>query len=194
RLYPAVPPRKFVTIPNGFDEAEWGRLSPGPSADSTFLIVYAGELYLGRNPLPLFRAVRRLIDTHAIERSKVRIELIGWCDVAEGRPVAEMVAEQGLEDCVHIRGPLSRRDTLSRLTQSQVLLLLAERWTAQIPGKTYEYLRSGRPILALTAEGAVADLLRRTGGSWVVDPSDTDGIAAAVREAYVCWAEGRPAP
>jgi len=70
---------------------------------------------------------------------------------------------------------------------SGLLLLLAEGLSLQIPGKTYEYLRAGRPILALTSEGSLADLLRKTGGAWVVDPSDEAGIADAVRTAYQAW-------
>jgi hypothetical protein len=66
--------------------------------------------------------------------------------------------------------------------------------THQIPLKTYEYLRAGRPILALTPQGAIANLLRRTGGAWVVDPADDRGIAAAVLEAYRLWEGGFPGP
>ena len=72
-----------------------------------------------------------------------------------------------------------------------MLLLLAERFVIQIPGKTYEYLRAGRPILALTSEGALADFLLRTGAGWVVNPKDNAGILAAVRERYRQWKEGR---
>ncbi|MCI0351073.1 MAG: hypothetical protein L0Z53_16735, partial [Acidobacteriales bacterium] len=56
---------------------------------------------------------------------------------------------------------------------------------------TYEYLRAGRPILALTSEGALANLLRRIGGGWVVNPNDDSGILAAVKESFQQWKEGR---
>ena len=62
--------------------------------------------------------------------------------------------------------------------EADLLLLLAEKFVIQIPGKTYEYLRAGRPILALTPEGALANLLRRIGGGLVVSPSDTAGVLA----------------
>ena len=63
----------------------------------------------------------------------------------------------------------------------------------QIPGKTYEYLRAGRPILALTSQGALADLLRRTGGAWVADPADQAAVTRAVRETHAAWRRGEPA-
>jgi len=96
-----------------------------------------------------------------------------------------------VSDCVNILGPRSRPETLRRMTEADLLLLLAERYVIQIPGKTYEYLRAGRPILALTPEGALANLLRRIGGGLVVNPNDAAGVLAAVRESVLRWKEGR---
>jgi hypothetical protein len=197
RVYPGFPPGKFITIPNGFDEGEWGRVKTetdvaGPRKETKFTITYSGQLYQARNPQPLFRALRALIDAGDIDRELVQVELIGWCDLAEGRRVADIAEDCGIGDCINIRGPLPRLEALRALTKSSLLLLLAEGLTVQIPGKTYEYLRAGRPILALTAEGALADLLRGTGGAWVVSPGDVAGVAAAVNKTYRHWKEGRP--
>jgi hypothetical protein len=89
---------------------------------------------------------------------------------------------------------LSHSETLRRLLQSDLLLLLAEELVVQIPGKTFEYLKTRRPILALACEGAVARLLRRTGGAWVVNPNDQPGVINAVRECYRLWKCGQPGP
>lgn len=197
RLYPKARASKFLTIPNGFDGGEWdllegGGREPRRSRTERFTVTYAGSLYMGRrSPLPLFRALSSLIQAGEIARDRIRLDLFGWCDTAEGRPVARMAAECGLDGCVSVTGPLGRQETLRRLVRSDLLLLLAEGWAYQIPGKTYEYLRAGRPILALTSAGALADLLQRTGGAWVVDPADNAGIRAALRQAYRAWVEGR---
>ena len=46
------------------------------------------------------------------------------------------------------------------LTADALLLLQGEQFNNQIPGKAYEYLRSGKPILALTDKtGATAELI-----------------------------------
>jgi hypothetical protein len=101
-----------------------------------------------------------------------------------------MAAGYQLQHCVEVGPPLSRPETLRRMARSDLLLLLAEGWDLQIPGKTYEYLRAGRPILALTSDGALADLLRQTGGAWVAEPSNDAAIALAVRDAYMSWKRG----
>lgn len=198
-LYPDLHGDKFVTIPNGFDEAEWRELEVASASArhamrKTFVITYVGWLYQQRNPSPLFRALATLIKSGNVDRNRIRVELIGWCDWAEGARVRDIAAEYGLADCVNVSGPLLRREMLRKLVASDLLLLLGEGLTLQIPGKTYEYLRSGRLILALTSEGALADLLRQSGGGWVVDPSNQNGIVAAVGEAYRSWKDGLGSP
>ncbi len=193
--FPYLPSEKFHTILNGYDGEEWEALDlrngngcQGPS--DHFVITYAGSLWQRRSPLPLFRALGKLVTSGEVKADSLRIDLIGWCEVAQGQQVHEMAAAHGIGACLSLVGPLGRAQTLSRLVASNLLLLLAEDWTLQIPGKTYEYLRSGRPILALTQNGALADLLRMTGGGWVMDPDDEVAITAALRQAYVNWSVG----
>ncbi|PYM67444.1 MAG: hypothetical protein DMD79_00920 [Candidatus Rokuibacteriota bacterium] len=197
QTHPDLPPERIVTIANGFDEAEWsgladGRGTPPGTTGGRFVITYAGSLYQHRSPLPLLRALRLLADRGEVDPTRVRVDLVGWCDVAEGRSVQGMARDLGFDGAVVLTGPLSRPETLRRLVASDLLLLLAEAQPFQIPGKTYEYLRAGRPILALTSEGALADLLGKTGGAWVAHPTDEQGIAAAIRETYRAWVAEHP--
>ncbi|HKQ80572.1 MAG TPA: GNAT family N-acetyltransferase [Blastocatellia bacterium] len=198
RAYPRLPADKFFTVPNGYDNEEWEEEAAEKrgeqESEEKFLIIYAGKFYIERDPQPLFRALRSLIDSGEVEREQVQVDLVGWCDTSEGRSVREMAAEFGLSDCVNILGPRSRPETIRRMMQADLLLLLAEKFIIQIPGKTYEYLRAGRPILALTPEGALADFMRKTGAGWVVDPKDDGGVLDAIRERYQQWLAREPGP
>jgi len=46
-------------------------------------------------------------------------------------------------------------------------------------------------VLALVPSGATAEVLRRTGGGWIVDPSDADGLRDTLISAYQAWATDR---
>jgi glycosyltransferase involved in cell wall biosynthesis len=186
-----VSPDKFVTIPNGYDEAQFP--SPGTTPiirNRVFTVTYTGELYQRRNPQPIFRALRRLLDMGIIAPGTARFDFIGDCEMAEGQPVREMVAQHRLDEYVNLKGPVDKASALRHVLASDLVLLFAEGLTLQIPSKTYEYLRSGRAILALTSAGAVADLLCMTGGAWVIDPADDTGILEAVASAYGAWKSG----
>jgi glycosyltransferase involved in cell wall biosynthesis len=200
--YDQMSASKFAVVMNGFDGLEWEEvietLPAGgqyvANASRKFLITYAGNLYMKRNPAPIFRALRSLIDSGEMRRDEASVELIGLCEACEGRSIEDIASEAGVEGCVEIRGRLSHSETLSRLLQSDLLLLLSEKQFIEIPGKTFEYLKTGVPILALASEGAVASLLRRTGGAWVVSPDDQPGITKSVRECYMLWKRGLPGP
>ncbi len=200
--YDQMPASKFAVVMNGFDGLEWKEAGEAlfqnaqcsPATPRKFRITYAGRFYMKRNPGPLFRALRTLIDAGEMEREEVSVEFIGWCETSEGRSLTDLISEAGIGDCVEMVGPLNHFDTLRRLSQSDLLLLLAEELVMQIPGKTFEYLKTGRPILSLTSEGSLANLLRQTGGGWVVSPNDQEGVVAAVRECYHLWKQKLPCP
>jgi glycosyltransferase involved in cell wall biosynthesis len=63
-----------------------------------------------------------------------------------------------------------------------------------VPGKTYEYLASGRPILAAVPEGDARDLLNQAGTALVCEPDDAEAMADALEFAIARWRNGEPTP
>jgi glycosyltransferase involved in cell wall biosynthesis len=49
-----------------------------------------------------------------------------------------------------------------------------------VPGKTYEYLASGRPILAAVPDGDARDLVQAADRVELCRPADAEGMAAAI--------------
>jgi glycosyltransferase involved in cell wall biosynthesis len=177
---------RFVTIPNGYSPDEFDGVfegGPEPAKDraSQFAITYTGNLYIWRDLTPVLGAIRLLMDQGEIGADDIVLNLVGRCEVAQGRPVQETVKDLGLESILRAPGTVSRRRALSYMTHSDLLLLLAENLTLQVPGKTYEYLKAGRPVLALAGDGATADVIRGTGAGEVLAPADVPAIAEYIR-------------
>jgi hypothetical protein len=63
-----------------------------------------------------------------------------------------------------------------------------------VPGKTYEYLASGRPILAAVPEGDTRDILTAAGNARFAAPDDTDSIAAGIASEIERWSARREPP
>jgi glycosyltransferase involved in cell wall biosynthesis len=60
-----------------------------------------------------------------------------------------------------------------------------------VPGKTYEYIASGRPILAAVPDGDARDLLESVGTATLCRPSDVTCMARAISEQVAARRAGR---
>jgi hypothetical protein len=63
-----------------------------------------------------------------------------------------------------------------------------------VPGKTYEYSASGRPILAAVPEGDVRDLLALAGTASFCRPSDVDCMTKVLASMLERWRKNEPGP
>lgn len=59
-----------------------------------------------------------------------------------------------------------------------------------VPGKTYEYLASERPIVAALHPGDALDLIEEAGGNHPCQPCSSESIASALRELHSEWSSG----
>lgn len=179
--YPELDPSRCVVISNGYDEADFIRLLPStPPAPAPLRLVHAGVIYeQERDPRPFFRALARLRREGRVSPDSLRVELRGsgsdlYC--------ARLTRELGIDDLVHVLPALPYHESLEDCVSAGALLLLqGETCNHQIPAKAYEYLRLGKPILALTAAaGDTAALLGECGGATIVDLADEEAIYRAL--------------
>ncbi len=75
------------------------------------------------------------------------------------------------------------------MEEADVLLLP---WTDRfnIPGKVFEYLATGKPILAICyPDSEVARIIRETASGWCVNPDDSAAVQRVLTEIYVSGAK-----
>jgi glycosyltransferase involved in cell wall biosynthesis len=196
RRYPRLDPARCVVIPNGYDEDDFRTIpTRRVTASGPFRLVHSGVIYPEeRDPLPLLRALSRLRREGRISGETLRVELLGPGQEAE---YASLIDELGLRGVVRVLPTIPHRLALLDAADASALLLLqGPSCNAQIPAKTYEYLRLRRPILALAPEDSdTAAVLAECGGATRVDPLDEQAIYAAL-PAFVrtVQAGGHPLP
>jgi len=61
-----------------------------------------------------------------------------------------------------------------------------------VPGKLYEYLRSGRAILGLFPQGEAPAIIRAARAGRVIAPDDVCGIRQQIRVWFKLWLAGKP--
>jgi len=182
QLYPRLPANKWLTITNGYDMAEFAGLGPVEKPDR-FTISYIGGFDFSRTPLLVLRAVGELVSAGMLDRLRVTLRFVGPCRYVGDRPVSQMIAESGLNGIAEIVGFVPRPEALKEILRANVLVLLGGTQRLSVAAKVYEYVAAGKPILAITEDGATAELIRRIGGGRVVAPNDLEGA----KDAIVSW-------
>lgn len=136
-------------ITNGYDH----EISGSPQLDSKFSISHIGTLLSERNPEELWKVLRDLSKENNTFRSMLQINLIG----SVSQEVLFSLESFGLTEFLNLKGYVSHSAAISYQRSSQVLLLVeidSEATRCIIPGKLFEYLVSGRPILAIGPENS----------------------------------------
>jgi hypothetical protein len=187
--FPATLPARFRVIENGFDEDAFSRaaemLPPQarpPIGDRPIVLVHSGIIYSSeRDPTQFFAAIAELKSEGAISAAQLRIVLR-----ASGNEVnyAQDLARSNIADIVVTEPAIDYVDALREmLTVDGLLILQASNCNAQIPAKLYEYLRAGRPILALSdPAGDTARALEGAGAGLIARLDSVSEIKAALMQ------------
>ena len=183
--YPSVAAQRIVVIENGYDERAFsgaredaveGRLD---SAHLTLLhsgIVYPSE----RDPTQLFRALAMLKADGTIDPSALRIRFRAS---EHDALLHSLAADAGVSDLIDLLPPVPYGQALTEMLRADGLLVMqASNCNEQIPAKLYEYLRAGKPILALTdPSGDTANVVRRAGIAALAPLDNAPAIADLLR-------------
>lgn len=189
--YPDVPPERFRLIENGYDEAAFAGIAPAARTPGPLRLLHSGIVYPSeRDPGPLFAALAALRARGRIGVDSLRLVLRA---AVHEDAVAQLARRHGVADLVEIAPPLPYRVALAEMLGADALLLLqAANCNDQVPAKLYEYLRAGRPLLALTdAGGDTAAVLRGCGIDTVAALDDSAAITVALEQFLDLVAAGR---
>ena len=170
---PAVE-KKSQVLTNGFDEEDFRGLKPHVFPKFTFL--YAGSLFKELSPLPMFEALDVLMRTHPKLRQRIQWVLLGRQDAF----IRATIKKYELEYCVDIIPQIPHRECLQYILGTDVLTFSVpdKQW---IPSKIFEYLRAGRPILAIADQDSDAvQMIRRINPGLCFASRDPDQIACHI--------------
>ncbi len=167
RYHPEQPPGKFAVIPNGYDHTKVLPLPVKVRTGSQIKVVYVGTVYKPCTPSTYLAALDRLPEAL---RSRFETRFVGRVDDDE---------KKYLNNCrskVELLGFLPQNQALHHMEEADYLLLpLTE--ASVLPGKVYEYMATGKPILALTpGRGELGRLIRHTQAGLCVEHDNLDAI------------------
>lgn len=176
----------FVLLENGYDEDSFlglGHPAQGEARRShggPLTLLHSGIVYPSeRDPTALFEAMGRLARAGRIQPGDFVIRF----RAAVHEDLLDSLAKQHrVEPFVEICPPVPYQDALREMVEADALLVLqGMNVNRQVPAKVYEYLRAGRPIIALTdPAGDTGQLLAALG----LPPGVPLESAAAIESAF----------
>jgi glycosyltransferase involved in cell wall biosynthesis len=180
--YGTGPAKPFRVLRNAFEEDDFAD-APPPRERGVFRIVHAGTVYGAKqDTTAFFRALAKVRAAGAFDGRRVEVVLAGKVDAH----AVDAARAAGCADVVALPGFVTHAESLRLLRSATVNLLLT--WSEPgpvadgvCPGKMYEQMAAGRPVLALALPTCEAvSLLRESGGALVADPHDEPAIADAL--------------
>lgn len=186
----ALSGRKVDLITNGFDEDDFKNIVR--SRTDKFTIRHVGIIDELRDPRPVMEAIKSLCQSNTELSAKIQIEFIGNVNSAFKEFVEQDV---DLSKITRFVGQMPHSQLLALYGQTDLQLLVLA-YTAiapgNLPGKFFEYLASGNPILAIgPIDGDAAAVLTKTKAGEIFERSDRAGIQKSILAYLNNWKEGR---
>lgn len=184
--YPAYADR-MLYLPNGYDEAAFQNAGPVRVDDPEVLtLLYAGRFGIGaRSPSNLIAGLR-------IAQSKgcrVRLDILGDQSAA----IRAQIAVEGAGDLVRLQGEVDYSQAVQDMMAADALVLIQAPSSSRVQavaGKTFDYIRSGRPILVVAPAGDNLDLIRVHAGRHEHAEDTPEAIAGGIVRLYQAWNSG----
>jgi len=185
QLVPQNMAHKFKAITYSYDENDF-KLNRKTQSQNYINFIYTGSLYGDQTPLYILKALKQLIENRLFPIKKIRVTFAGMV-AHELQPLFKDIE---LNSIITYHGVCTYRDSIKYIQNADVLILIVSstRGKGNIPAKTFDYIASGKPILALVPpNGDTAEIIRRTGTGVIVPPEDVQAIMDALYKLLQQW-------
>jgi glycosyltransferase involved in cell wall biosynthesis len=203
--FPLLATRPIESIPNGFDAGDFAG-NPPPRDDGVFRIVHTGYLHtdvgehqrrtarmrallggqlagvdiLTRSHIYLLEAIDEILGSDPTLAGSLELHLAGVVSDDDRRRADQF-------PFARVHGYVSHAEAIRLMRGADLLFLPMQKLPSGtrasiVPGKTYEYLAAGRPVLAAVPEGDARDILAEAGIARICEPDDVRGMAAAISD------------
>jgi len=171
----------FHTITNGYDPEEYQTIKPFGSREGIIRFVYTGRLFKNRKGYELLEALGLFNQKFPEKKNLFKIEYYGGVSNEIHERMKMIIAAYGLQQNVDFHSDVSYSQSKAVQKGADILLLIVdtgETTSGVLPGKLFEYIAAGRPILCIAKDGAASEIINQGNLGWCVNPGDTASIAS----------------
>jgi glycosyltransferase involved in cell wall biosynthesis len=189
RRYPEAA-AKISVLPNGYDPEDFAHLPQRIPRSEKCRVVHTGTLSLSRGGTSLdglIKALRSMQADHLPLLEDLEVVLVGDLTPRE----LEMIEQSGVRGNFSTVSRVPYHQALEYQVQADVLLfIVTSQVTSHSSNKLFEYLATGRPILALASQSSIVRTVSQLGMGFIVDPDDWAGIRRALQTFHAQWKAG----
>lgn len=172
---------KFTFVRNAYNASLLDLEKVVVKNSAPFVFGYFGSFREFVSPKSLLAGFRQFIDEVKLTSNEVRLELMGRAN----DDFHYYAHQYGLTDLITIKPQVSYKDSLKVLRQWQTLLLVVDpTYKLMVPAKLYDYLYARRPIIALSKNPEVNNIIKNTSSGNFVCNDNVQSIAQLFRKAY----------
>lgn len=183
----SVNKNKFHCIENGYDESNFQTLMESkkdfstPFSNRKFSFYYSGVLYPnGRNPLPTLKAISDLKLAKKINTDNFELIFQG---AGNGQEFDQVLKDLKIRDLVHFFPSVPFLDSLYNMQHADALLLIQDSvFKLQVPGKLFEYIRAGKPVLVAAPDDSATAIVAKE-----AQCGSIRNTAEGIREVLIAW-------
>ena len=169
---------KMLTMYNGHDEEDYTDLQPQSMPKSGFVLSYFGALYARRSLKCFYAAIKELAEAKLLPHN-TQIRLFGNYNLE----AQQEVEQSGIKDMISMIASLNHKEALQQMAASDALILVINSSSpyGTLTSKVFEYLRLGKPILAMVPSmGEAAELLSESGQDYICAMESVSSIKACL--------------
>ena len=185
--FEAITNKPIAVITNGYDTEQVEK----QTLDAKFSLAHIGSFLSERNPMILWESLIELIQEIPDFKAHLEIKLIG----AVSQEVLGTISQFGLDQYLNNLGYVSHTEAIAHQRRSQVLVLIeidSEDTKSIIPGKLFEYMVSGRPIVAIGPDDSdFAEIITNTNTGAFFKYSEKMKLKSVILDFYNQFLEGK---
>lgn len=177
---------KYDIIENGYDNED--RPCVVYTENNYYNIVYTGNPYNKNIQRPFLRAIKQLVEERQINKKNFKITFVGYLNNLD----RDYIINNEIEPYFEFVEDVTHNESITFQMKASLLLLFADfdsfkdMWCT--PGKFFEYLGTGKPILLLAdKKSAMADYLEWTKSGLLVEPHDVQMMKTTIYKLYNDW-------
>ncbi len=177
-----IDPGRLVTIYNGFDASDFSvNLRRQDASSNRIVITHSGSFYGTYFPDTFIRALAEALNNDADLRKRVTMRFVGVMEKGMEEKIRRALPDHAVFD-----GYVSHPEAVAAAMESDINLIalpVTEEVSYHVPGKLFECLAAGEPILAIAPQGETARIIESAKAGIVLSQNGVHELSDALSRA-----------